>query len=103
MKTAEICKISFLNSLLVLIYIIPVAYLMMHGNSIFGQVNSIIAIITFLLLFSLSALVVGGLILGKPIMLYLDGKKKEAVLMLVSTGGWLALYVMLAMIYLALK
>ena len=41
----------------------------------------------FLMLFVFSALLTGYLVLGKPIMMYVDGQKKEAVRLLFYTGA----------------
>jgi len=87
----------------VLVYIIGVALLMQNAERIFGTMNNVLGPITFLLLFTLSALVVGGLLLTKPIMLYLDGKKKEAMMMLFTCIGWLATFTAIALIILAIK
>ena len=76
---------------------------MQNAERVSGKMESIVGVMAFLLLFTLSALVVGGLLIGKPIMLYIDGKKKESVSMLLASGGWLMLFFILAMIYLALK
>ena len=86
----NIYKDSFLSSLGALAYIAFVALLMQNGEAIFGKFTNILGPITFLLLFVVSALVVGALILGKPFMLYLDGKKKEAVSLFLATCAWIA-------------
>lgn len=99
----QICKWSFIHALLVVAYITGVVFLMQNAERIFGKMESIVGVISFLTLFTLSALVVGGLLVGKPIMLYIDGKKKESVSMLLASGGWLALFFISAMIYLAVK
>jgi len=91
-------KTGFLNALGSLIYIALVATLMQNGDKIFGQMSNIIGPIAFLLLFVLSAFVVGGLILGKPLMMYIDGKKKEAVALFLSTSGWMAGFTILALL-----
>lgn len=83
-------KNGFLNALGALVYIALVGTLMQNGSKIFGETDNFITPIAVLLLFTLSAIVVGGLILGKPIMLYLDTKKKEAISLLISTALWLA-------------
>jgi len=100
---SQICKQSFLYSLLAGIYIGSVGLFMRHAEAIFGKQNSTVGIVAVLLLFSLSALVVGGLIVGKPVMLYLDGKKKEAVWMLIASGGWLFLFFLVAIGVLAVR
>lgn len=81
----KLWKTALINSLGTAIYIALVAFLMTNGNRFFGQGNSILGGIGVLLLFTLSALIVGTLVLGKPLMLYLDGQKKEAVKLLFYT------------------
>lgn len=83
----QICKWSFVHSLLVAAYITGVAFLMQNAERVFGKMDSVVGVIAFLTLFTLSALVVGGLLVGKPLMFYLDGKKKESVWMLLASGG----------------
>lgn len=98
----QICKQSFLYSLGVAIYIILVAEFMNHANNWFGKGDTIFTGIAVLLLFTISALVVGGLMIGKPIMLYLDGQKKEAVKMVAANAGWLLLFFAIATIIMAI-
>ncbi|MFH0853418.1 MAG: hypothetical protein V1853_03355, partial [bacterium] len=65
-----------------------------NGEKVFGPVdNKMIGPIVFLLLFVFSALLTGFLILGKPLMLYLDGLKKEGAKLLFYTGA--SLFVLL--------
>ena len=78
----EICKKSFISSLGTAVYIVLVATFMTNASRFFGNVDTVVSGTAMLLLFSLSALVVGGLTAGGPILMYIDGKKKEAVLML---------------------
>lgn len=85
MKDKEIFRNSFVNSLLVYIYVLLVALLIWKGDAVFGQMNQLLSVTTFLMLFTISAGIVGTLILGKPLTLYLDGKKKEGVSILLST------------------
>jgi len=86
----------------ILIYIAVVATIMQNGEKWFGNMNNFIGPVAFLLLFTLSAIVVGSLGLGKPIMLYLDGKKKEAVAMVLYTAGWILLFTIVALVISAL-
>ena len=99
----KIWKVSLLNSIGTLVYIALVATLMSNAEQIFGKMNDVLGPVTFLLLFTLSALVVGILILGRPIMLYLDGKKKEAVQMLFGSMGWLATFTVIFLVILAVR
>ena len=93
-------KTGFLDALGVLAYIAIVATLMQNFSRIYGgdKMPSYIGPISFLLLFSFSALTVGTLVLGKPVMLYLDGKKKEAVSLFIQTALWLGGFTVLALI-----
>jgi len=95
-------KISFFNALGTVAYITVVATFMQNGSKLFGEKDNFITPIVVLLLFTLSAIVVGGLVLGKPLMLYLDNKKKEAVSMFLQTAAWLAGFTVVAMIVAAL-
>ncbi len=91
-------KWSLFHSLGILVYIGLVATLIFNGEAIFGEMNNFIGPVAFLLLFTLSALIVGGLALGKPIMLYLDNKKKEAVSFILMIAGWLTAFTIITLI-----
>jgi len=93
---------ALVNSLGALVYIVLVGLLIQNGATIFGKVSTFLGPIAFLLLFVVSALIVGALILGKPFMLYLDGKKKEAFSLFLATGLWLAIYTIIALLVLTL-
>lgn len=97
----EICKKSLGYSIGAAAWIAIVASFMQKANDWFGTQDSIISVTAILLLFSMSALVVGGLLIGKPIFLYIDGKKKEAVQMLLCNAGWLVLFFIVAVIIIA--
>ncbi|MBX4196647.1 hypothetical protein KW805_03600 [Candidatus Pacearchaeota archaeon] len=51
--------------------------------------NPILIPIAMLSLFVCSAAITGFLVFGKPLMLYIDGKKKESVSLLIHTLGML--------------
>ncbi|MEI6378264.1 MAG: hypothetical protein WCO55_01265 [Candidatus Falkowbacteria bacterium] len=71
------------------VYIGLVSWLLANANHIFGQMTGVVAPITFLLLFVVSAAITASLVLGRPLMMYLDGAKKEAVKHLFATIAWL--------------
>jgi len=100
MKNSKLAMAAVLNSLGVAVYIFLVSLIINNGEKIFGQMASAIAPVAFLLLFVFSALMTGGLILGRPIMLYLDGQKKEGVKLLIYTGA--SLLVLLVLIFIIL-
>ncbi len=70
------------------VYIVAVALILNFGDKIFGKMDNLLGPIAFLMLFVLSAAVVGALLLGKPLMMYLDGQKKEAIKMFGQTIMW---------------
>lgn len=80
---------SFLHSLGVVFYIIIVAFLMINGNSWFGNMNHVLGPIAFLMLFTLSAAIVGLLVFGRPVYLFLNGQKKEALSFMFHTIAFL--------------
>ncbi len=65
---------------------------MLNAEKIISQINGVFGPVFFLLLFVLSAGVTGGLVLGGPIMKYLDGDKKGAIYLFCLTLAWLFLF-----------
>ena len=82
---------SAINSLGVVVYVAVVSWLMINGDKIFGsmQGNNLFGPMLFLMLFVVSATIVGLLVLGRPAYLFLNGDKKQAVTLLLYTVGWL--------------
>ncbi|MDD3607477.1 MAG: hypothetical protein PHQ20_01625 [Candidatus Moranbacteria bacterium] len=92
---------SFLMALGEGIYIFLVALLMLNGEKLFGPMPGVFGLMTFLLLFVVSAAVSGALIMGKPVLLYMSGKKKEAIRLFGATLGWLAVFLLVLLAVLA--
>lgn len=82
---------SLISSFSVLGYILLVALLMSNGNELFGNMPSIISFVAFLMLFVLSALITGLLVLGGPIYLYFENKKPDALKLLAYNVGWMVM------------
>lgn len=101
MKNA-LLKIAGLNTLGTAVYVACVAVFMSRTSEIFNGVEEKTALIPFamLLLFVFSAGVTGSLVLGRPILWYLDGKKKEAVSLFIATLVFLFLVTCLAFVML---
>ena len=78
------------HAILVLLYTAGVAWILFNAQRVFGRVTSFWGPLAVLMLFVVSATIVGTLVLGRPILLYLDGKKKEALRFFGWTVGWLA-------------
>ncbi len=81
------------HAVLVVLYVWGVAFFMSHGQQIFGDDKSVWIPVTILLVFVISASITGTLVLGRPILLYMEGKKKEGLKFFGSTLAWLAVIV----------
>ena len=68
-----------------------------NGESIFGDMDSFVGPITFLTMFSVSALTCGLIVFKKPYELFFDGKKIEALNVVVVTA--LSLFAILAILF----
>jgi hypothetical protein len=79
------------HALLVVLYTSGIASILFNSKTLFKQQDTVFAPIAMLMLFVLSATIVGALVLGRPILLYLDGEKSEALKMFGYTLSWLAL------------
>ncbi|MDD2730627.1 MAG: hypothetical protein PHW33_00685 [Candidatus Portnoybacteria bacterium] len=89
MEKNKIVLWSFLHSLGVSAYITAVATLMNQGNQWFGKEDKFLTPVAVLMLFVLSAAITGSLVLARPILLYLEGRKSDAVKLFLWTLGWL--------------
>ncbi len=101
-KSGFILK-SFLDALGTFVYAAFVAWLGFNGQTIFEKPSSFLMPLFMLLLFVRSALATGLLVLGKPIVLYLNGLKREAFILLFSTLGWLILFLLIVTVVLLVK
>jgi hypothetical protein len=57
--------------------------------------NKILAPMTFLLLFVLSALISGAIMLGYPLTLFLDRERKKALCVIAWSAAWLLCFLVL--------
>lgn len=89
MKNKDIALASFINSVGVAVYVGGVAFIMSNGERIFGKMDNFLGPVAFLLLFIMSAAITGALVLGRPVMLFLDRQKKEAIKLFLFSVGWL--------------
>ncbi len=96
----KIIKRAFIDSVGTIVYIILVVSFIFSLQIFASKKDIIIIPIAMLLLFVCSAAITGFLVFGKPVMLYIDGKKKEAVSLLVYTLGILFLITLIVFIIL---
>jgi hypothetical protein len=95
----KLIKYSFFSALGQVVYILLVVSFMMNASRIFGQQDKgILPGLTFLLLFVFSAALSGALILGKPVLLYLDGEKKDAITLFGLILGWIMIFLIIALV-----
>lgn len=81
---------SLRNIAFVIIYVFLVAQLLNNGELLFGNIdNSFIGPFAMLLLFVASAAIVGGLVFGQAVLLFLDGKRKDSIKSAIYSVGWL--------------
>ncbi len=80
-------KNPFLNALAATAYITAIGLMMNWGTKRVAPVDSVLAPIAMISLFTLSAAVMGYIFLYQPGMFYLDGKKKGAATLFLQTIG----------------
>ena len=102
MKNSKLILASFLHAFAVVLYVLFVVVIMRNGSKIFGQVDNQVdnysGPAAFLLLFVMSAAITGGLILGRSILWYFDGRKKEALQLFFYIVGWLFVFTLMTFI-----
>ncbi len=98
MNKSKLIKYSLINSLAVTVYVAIVGSLMYYGPQRFIPTPTVLVPITFLLLFVLSAAVVGLLIFARPVLLYFTGQKKESISLVLYTIGCLAIITIIALV-----
>jgi len=97
MKTTIYILKGFINAGGVFAYVSLIALFVFNGEKIFGGQPSLLIPLFMLLLFIVSALITGSLVLGKPILLYFDGLRKEAFVLLFTTLAWHVLFLAVIM------
>jgi hypothetical protein len=97
--------IPFLQALGVTIYVTLFALLvnLVEVWSRSHPSKPMFGIIIFLMVFVISALICGGIVLGYPIMIFFEGKKHEAFKMVVFTGLWMALFLTVFVLILSIR
>lgn len=80
-------KNPFLNAVAASLYIVLVVAVMSVGTRIAPPKDSFLAPIAMISLFTLSAAVMAYIFCYQPILLYFDGKKKQATTLFLQTVG----------------
>ena len=87
----SIIKRAFIDSFVMALYVIIVVSFLLSLQAFSQKPDNVLIPVAMLLLFLCSATITGSLVFGKPVMLYIDGKKKDAVKLLGYTIGLLVL------------
>lgn len=99
----KIIKNALIDTIGTTLYVILVVTFIFSLGGFSGEPeDNIIIPIAMLLLFVFSAGLTGMMVFGKPLMWYLDGKKKEAVSLVVYTLAILLVMVILAFLVLGI-
>ncbi len=101
MKDSKLALAGLRNSAATVVYVVAVAWFMSSASAIFGDQKSLLMPVAFLLLFVVSALITGTLVLGQPILTFMQGKKTEALEIMAWTIAWLVIWTIIAITILA--
>lgn len=97
---STVIKHAATNALITTAYIVLVALFLSNAERIFDQAEpkTILIPILMLLLLVFSAALTGTFVFGRPVMWYLEGKKKEALSLLVYTLGFLFIFTVITIL-----
>jgi hypothetical protein len=96
---SPILKNAVLNASLAALYIVAISFFMFYGEIFMGKLgDTVLAPIFMLCLLVFSVAMMGLLIFGRPVMWYMDGKKKEAVSLLLGTLGAFFVFIIVILI-----
>jgi hypothetical protein len=74
-----------INAAVTTAYVIVVATFLYYAPGVLGQARRVLVPIAMLLLFVFSAAFTGAMVLGRPLLWYLEGRKSEAVALVIAT------------------
>lgn len=99
----NILRSALVNSSITTIYIIAISiFIYWGGNNQIGKLdnNFFLIPIAFLMLFVFSAAITSYFVFGRSLLIYLDGRKKEAISIISYTLCILFIYTLIALIVL---
>jgi len=103
MKNSKLVIDGLVDAVGVAVYIVIIATIMRNIPKMFGTVPEFFGPVVILLLFVLSAAITGGLVLGRPVLLYFDGKRSDAIKLFFSTVFWLFVIMLFVIVILIVK
>lgn len=90
---------GLLSALSVFAYTVLVAWFMFNAESFLGQVDTFWTPVAILMLFVASATIVGLIVLGRPIYLFMSERKIEAFVLLTWTVSWLVAFIVIVLAF----
>lgn len=103
MNKKSILRYALLEVLAAVLYVLFISVFFSQAEKIFGPEDTMLSPVVFLLLLVFSVAMMAMTIFGRSIMWYLDGQKKEAVKLLFYKLAYLFVFMVLAMIALAIS
>ncbi len=98
MRNSKLVVYALVNSLGVFIYVSGLAWFLFNAERIFGkQEPNFWVPVAMLLIFIVSAVITGSLVLGRPAFLYLKDLKAESIKLLVYTIIFLFIFASLVL------
>ena len=91
---------TFRNTIGAAAYIYVISQVLNNGSVIFGngRGSEIVGPFLLLLMFVLSAAIVGGLVFGESVIQFVNKKTKDGVLAAVYSVGWLFVYTLICIL-----
>jgi hypothetical protein len=96
----KIFKRAVISAVAAFVYVAAVGLFMSNASHIFGEKDTAFTPVAVLMLLVFSASLMGILVFGQPVMLYVDGKKKDALYLLGYTMVSLLALTLLAFVVL---
>jgi len=95
----DVMASALLDASATVLYVVGVASFLTYAPQFFGtNSRGILAPVVILLLFIISAAVTGSLVLGKPILWYLAGRRREAIVLFIATLASLVFFAFFALL-----
>lgn len=91
------------HAVAVVVYVTGIAWFLFNNKKLFGDTPTFLTPLFALLLLVISATITGILVLGKPVHLYFNGMKQEAVRLLLITLAWLVVCVFILAVWLLIR
>jgi hypothetical protein len=103
MKTKNgVVFMGLMHAVAAMVYITLVTFVMRYGNEWFGKVDNQLTSIAALMLFVLSAAVMGSLIFLRPALWYVNDKRHETLRLLAWTIAFLFVLTLVVFVCLAI-